>query len=74
MEEIVCNQPTNLPTTIDVSTTNILLDDSILELYKHIVDFCKSNNIKDYETKRPLIYYINRDAFIDYIKKELSSS
>ena len=74
MEQIVYKPPTDSPTTIDVATTDILLDDSILELYKHIVDFCKKNNIRDYETKKPIIYHINRDAFISYIKKELSSS
>ena len=50
------------------------LNSTILELYKYIVDFCKIKSLRDYETKKPLICYINRDAFIAYIESEISNS
>ena len=32
--------------------------------YKSIVDFCSSNDISDYEVKKPLICHMNRDNFL----------
>jgi hypothetical protein len=49
------------------------IDTEFLEIYKSTVDYCKSNNIKDYELKIPLISYINRDNFIKFLKDELST-
>jgi hypothetical protein len=49
------------------------IDTEFLEIYKSTVDYCKSNNIKDYELKIPLISYINRDNFIKFLKDESST-
>jgi hypothetical protein len=50
-----------------------MAEDKYLELYKLTVDYCKTNNIKDYELKLPLISYANRDRFIVFLKNNLSS-
>lgn len=49
------------------------VDTEFLKIYKSTVDFCKNNNIKDYELKIPLISYINRDNFIKFLKDESST-
>ena len=38
-----------------------------LQFYKDTSDFCKNNNLTDYEIKKPLISYINRKKFIDFL-------
>lgn len=37
------------------------------ELYKQIVNFCEKNKIHDYFTSKPLICYMNRDAFYNLL-------
>jgi hypothetical protein len=65
----------NKETTIDISTEQIeSLDMILLNLYKHTVDYCRHNSLKDYETKKPLICYLNRDLFLEYIKTEINSA
>ena len=77
IDNIVDNNKTiNSEKTIVVSTDipENDLNDTLFEIYKYAVDYCKTKNIRDYETKKPLICYINRDAFINYIKSEISDS
>lgn len=37
--------------------------------YKKIADFAKNNNLLDFYTKKPIISYINRDAFMKLIQQ-----
>jgi len=39
-----------------------------VEIYKKTVDFCKKNNIKDYEKDISLINHYNRDKFIKLLE------
>ena len=76
MEVTTLNQDNTISNTIeiksiDVNTSDVTLDDIVSELYKHIVDYCRNSGIKDYETKKPMICYVNRDAFLEYIKEEV---
>jgi hypothetical protein len=61
--------------TINVKTNNITdhseLNEWILNLYKDTVDLCRTNGLKDYETKTPLICKMNREKFIDLIKDHI---
>lgn len=49
------------------------LDAVIMEVYKSTVDLCKKENIIDYESKKPLISYLNRDLFCSFIKEEVKN-
>ena len=59
---------------IDTNITDNNLNNTIMDIYKYMVDYCKINSIKDYEVKRPLISYYNRDVFIEYIKNEITNT
>lgn len=42
-----------------------------IDTYKLMVDFCKKNKIIDYETKKPLFCYTNRDKFCQFLNENV---
>lgn len=49
-------------------------DNSQIEnIYKLTVDYCKENNLLDYEVKKPLICYLNRNKFCQFLTEELTN-
>ena len=50
-------------------------DNSQIEtIYKLTVDYCKDNNLIDYEVKKPLICYLNRNKFCQFLTEELTNN
>ena len=47
---------------------NHIINMNFVEIYKKTVDFCKKNNIKDYEKDISLINHYNRDKFIKLLE------
>lgn len=41
------------------------------QIYHNCVDYCAANKIKDYYTNKPLLCYINRDKFIEFLEQHI---